>query len=390
MASRRRTIFTGLATVIGASVLAGCSVVGPVPFVDSTASNAAVKPVAVPLRERAGISAGSSILWEGDDVRLPKLQAVADSGARWFEFDIDWNSIQAGGQYSFDWSATDRVVLAARARGLKILGMAGYSPGWARPANCPPNTDKCLPKSPEYYAQFVKAAALRYGATSPIPSLRASIQAWQIWNEPNHYPFVQPVVDVGMYTRMLKRAYYEIKHVDPAATVIAGGTAPAPNDPSGRDMAPTKFLSRIYASGGKGFFDAFAHHPYSFPCNPLIKASWNAFTQTKFLHDVMVLNGEGAKKIWGTEAGAPTGADIGACTAGNPGRSVTEEMQAQYLTDYYKGWYGDFGSFTGPLFWFQIRDNGDDPNYYDDHFGLLRRDFTPKPAYVTMQRLLKG
>ena len=42
-------------------------------------------------------------------------------------------------------------------------------------------------------------------------------------------------------------------------------------------------------------------------------ASWNAFTQTKDLHDIMVQNGDGAKKIWGTEAGAPTGANVGAC-----------------------------------------------------------------------------
>ena len=73
------------------------------------------------------------------------------------------------------------------------------------------------------------------------------------------------------------------------------------------------FMRQIYANGGKGFFDAFAHHPYSFPCNPLTDASWNAFTQTKYLHDIMVQNGDGAKKIWGTEAGAPTGADIGTC-----------------------------------------------------------------------------
>ena len=68
---------------------------------------------------------------------------------------------------------------------------------------------------------------------------------------------------------MLKRAYVEIKAVDPTATVLAGGTAPAPDDPSGRDMSPVTFLRNIYANGGKGYFDAFAHHPYSFPCSPL-------------------------------------------------------------------------------------------------------------------------
>ena len=155
-------------------------------------------------------------------------------------------------------------------------------------------------------------------------------------------------------------------------------------------MAPVQFLSQIYANGGRGFFDAFAHHPYSFPCSPLTEASWNAFTQTRDLHTVMVQNGDGGKKIWGTEAGAPTATDVGTCTPGNVGRSVTEATQSQYLADYFKGWYGDYASFTGPLFWFQIRDNGTNPSYSDDHFGLLRWDFSAKPAYRTLQRLIRG
>jgi hypothetical protein len=104
----------------------------------------------------------------------------------------------------------------------------------------------------------------------------------------------------------------------------------------------------------------------------------------------MVQFGDGAKKIWGTEAGAPTGADIGACTAGHPGRSVSEATQSQFVADYFKGWYGDYASFTGPLFWFQIRDNGTNRGSVDDNLGLLRRDFSQKPAYRTFQRLIRS
>lgn len=399
MANRRRNLILGLATAFGVSLLAGCSVVGPIPFtssVPSPASESAQTPgvrasgPGSQLRDRVGISPGSTILWDSPDVRQRKIDAVAASGAKWLELDIDWNSIQNTGPDSFWWGPTDQVVLAARAKGLKILGMIGYTPPWARPRNCPPNTDKCLPASLQTFATFAAAAADRYGASGADPNLRGSIEDWQIWNEPNHYPFVQPTVDVGAYTRMLRRAYTEIKKVDSNARVLAGGTAPAPNDPSGRDMEPVQFLQGIYANKGKGFFDAFAHHPYSFPCNPLTVASWNAFTQTKLIHDVMVNAGDAAKKVWGTEAGAPTASDIGSCTPGNRGRSVSEAIQSQFMADYFKGWFGDYGSFTGPLFWYQIQDNGDSPTYYDDHFGLLRRNFTPKPAYRTLQRLING
>jgi hypothetical protein len=398
VARRRTKVLIGAAGLLGASLLAGCSVTSPIPFSSATPSpgtesartpSVSANGPGTPLAERVGISAGSTILWDPPDVEQHKLQAVADSGAKWFEMDIDWNSIQDGGPNSWMWTATDRVVNDARARGLKILGMLGYSPAWARPANCPPGSDKCFPASPETFATFAQVAAARYGSASPIPTLRNSITAWQVWNEPNHYPFAQPTVDAAAYTALLKRAYVQIKVADPLSTVLAGGTSPAGND-AGRDVAPVRFLRQIYASGGKGFFDAFAHHPYSFPCSPLTRAGWNSFTQTRDLHTVMVQNGDGNKKLWGTEAGAPTATDVGTCSPGDVGRSVTEATQSQYLADYFKGWYGDYASFTGPLFWFQIRDNGTNPGYYDDHFGLLRWDFSAKPAYRTLQRLIHG
>ena len=398
MAIRRRTIVLGMATLLGASLLAGCTVF-PTPFSSSVPSPAAESARTPGVRasgpqgllgERVGLSAGSTLLWDSASVRSRKLDAAAASGARWLEFDIDWNSIQNGGPTSYWWDATDRVVLDARARGLKLLGMIGYTPWWARPGNCPPDTDKCLPADPDTFADFAAAAARRYGSLSSIPNLRNSVQTWQIWNEPNHYPFVQPTVDVAGYTRMLRLSYVEIRRADPLAAVIAGGTAPAPDDPALRDVSPARFIQQIYENGGKGFFDAVGHHPYSFPCNPLTAASWNAFMQTKTIHDVMVQHGDGAKKVWGTEAGVPTATDVGTCTPGNTGRSVTEATQSQFLSDYFKGWYGDFGSFTGPLFWYQIQDNGDRRGYYDDNFGLLRRDFSQKPAYRTLQRLTRG
>ena len=223
------------------------------------------------LGERAGMSPGSAILWESPVRPGPHAPGHRRQRRPLGRVDVDWNSIQNGGPTSFWWER-DRPVRPRRPRPRpqdhrrrSATPPAGPAPRTARPAP----TSAC-PASPEYFADFARAAAQRYGSRSPIADLRSSITAWQIWNEPNHYPFVQPTVDVVGYTSMLKRAYVEIKGVDPTATVLAGGTAPAPDDPSGRDMSPVTFLRSIYANGGKGFFDAFGHHPYSFPCSPLV------------------------------------------------------------------------------------------------------------------------
>ncbi len=339
------------------------------------------------IQDRIGVAAGSAILWEDDASRQAELDAIAATGARWFSIDVDWPSIQPTGRYEFDWSVTDTVVREAKARDLLLIGMIGYSPDWAQPASCPSGTTHCLPRYPEDYARFAKAAALRYGTHAFDASLRGSISTWQIWNEANHVPFVQPTVDVAGYTRMLQAAYAEIKKVDPTSTVLAAGTAPAPDDPSGRDMAPVTFLEGIYANGGGDSFDAMAHHPYSFPCNPLINRSWNAFFQTYWIHQAMVRHGDGERKVWGTEAGAPTGSDVGTC-GGRDGVSVSEAEQATVARDYLRGWTQTFGSFTGPFLWYQIRDNGTDPQNYDDNLGLLRRDFSAKPAYLAVTQFL--
>ena len=329
---------------------------------------------------RVGIDASSSLLWEDDAARQSELDAIAASGASWTSLDIDWNSIQPTGPTEFDWSVTDTVVREAASRHLHLIGMLGYAPRWAVDTDCPPDTTHCLAARDEDYARFAKSAALRYGAHSYDPTLRGTIETWQIWNEPNHFPFVQPTVDVGKYTSMLRYAYREIKRVDASSTVLAGATAPAPDDPKGRDVAPLTFLEGIYAHGGGDSFDALAHHPYSFPCSPLVNQPWNAFMQTYWLHQALVRHGDGDRKIWGTEIGVPTGADVGTCGNDN-GLSLTEADQQTFMTDAVRAWTQTFGRFTGPLLWFQIRDAGTDPANPDDHFGLVRRDFTTKPAY---------
>ncbi len=350
-------------------------------------STATVGAAASPTGDRVGVSAGSLVLWESDAQRVAELNAIAATGAKWFGVDVDWASIEyQRGKYR--WAPLDSVVLEAKARGLRILGTIAYSPKWARPASCPVNNTHCLPAQAEDYANFARVAAARYGTYAPNVNLRGAIQGWQVWNEPNHYPFVQ-TVDVAFYTYMLKLTFGAIKGVDPWASVLAGGLSPAPDDPSGRDMSPAAFLSGIYFWGGKGWFDAVGHHPYSFPCSPLTDAPWNAFYQTLSLYMIMAYNGDGAKRIWGTEVGAPTGADLGTCGPNSPGVSVTEATQSLFAAQYISRWTNDWAAFTGPLIWFQIRDNGTDPMVWDDHLGLLHRDFTPKPSYQMFQYLLK-
>jgi hypothetical protein len=387
---RRRFPVVGTVGVLALALLVGACGYRPAPTIGAAAPPPdgtihsdgvpALRPIPA-LADRAGFNPGSGILWMNDADRRRELDAMAATGAKWIALDFDWNSIQGDGPASFRWDrSTDTVVREARARGLKIVATLAYSPPWARRAACA-STSHCLPADPAAYARFASAAVRRYGANAASPTFRGSVRVWQIWNEPNHYPFVQPTVDIPGYTAMLRLAYTAVKADDAGATVLAGATSPAGDDPRGRDVAPATFLRGIYANGGRGSFDAFSHHPYTYPDSPLVDAPWNAFTQTAILHQVMVDHGDGAKKIWGTESGAGTGSGS---------KSVTAARQAQLLHDYYAGWNTWYRSFTGPLLWFTVRDASSDTTNVTDNFGILRRDFRAKPARAALVTVLSG
>ncbi len=372
---RRRTFAAGRITRLGGVVLVACLLA---PLLGIASAGAATG-------DKLGASAGHLVLWESELEQVADLNAIAASGAKWLALDIDWASIEwKKGQYR--WATPDRVVLQAKARGLKVLGIVAYSPKWAAGSDCPAGTTHCLPAKAQNYANFAKAVVARYGHFAANPSLRGGLEAIQVWNEPNHYPFVQKV-DVPQYTNMLKLTFDAVKSVDWAAGIVAGGLSPAPDDPTGKDMSPTTFLNGIYFWGGKGYFDAVGHHPYSFPCSPLTEASWNAYQQTLNLRWVMAWNGDGAKRIWGTETGTPTGSQVGTCATSAQGKSSTEPVQALYAAQAVLRWTKEWGSFTGPLFWFQIRDNGTNQSVIDDNFGLVRRDYSEKLAFGTFQQL---
>ncbi|MGZ6954645.1 MAG: beta-xylosidase [Acidimicrobiia bacterium] len=335
---------------------------------------------------RAGISAGPDILWETSATRNADLDAIAASGATWINLDVDWKSIQGDGPTSYRWDrGLDTAVRDIAAHHLSIIGTIAYSPSWARGADCPASetTGHCYPADPTAYATFAGKAAQRYGSQSTDPTYRDTITTWQIWNEPNHQEFAQPKPDLDKYTAMLKGAYTRIKAADPRAYVITGGTAPAPNEPDGTEYTPETWLRGLYARGAQGYFDAVGHHPYMFPVNPLEAHSWNAFTQTGVLHDVMAANGDGSKTVWGTEMGAPTGTDT------TEPHVLTESQQAQWVHDYYYGWNTTFRSFTGPMIWMSIRDFSPDLSNKWDNLGLLRNDGSPKPAYGEFQRITR-
>lgn len=97
------------------------------------------------------------------------------------------------------------------------------------------------------------------------------------------------------------------------------------------------------------------------------------------VRDVMVAHGDSAKPMWLTELGWST-------YTGTYG--VSEAKQAQYLTDSFT-WLSSRPYVTN-AFWYAFRNTywlNDDPNSWEANVGLLRTDYTAKPALTALTEL---
>ena len=261
-----------------------------------------------PLRSRVGISFGDSLASMSDLELEQTLTDVAHLGATWIRFDMGWDAARPRQDGPYDWARYDRTIRAAHRLHLKCLPILTYTPQWARQAVCVASP-KSSPANPAAFATFARDAARRY---APM-----GIHVWEIWNEPNITKFWLPKPSPKAYTHLLKLTFTAIKSIDAKATIVSGGLAPAGD--TGGDISPIKFTEGMYRDGAKAYFDVLGYHPYCFPALPTQRLSWSGWSQMDdlgtSLRSVMKHYGDGAKKVWATEFGAPTG---------GPGPAATE------------------------------------------------------------------
>jgi polysaccharide biosynthesis protein PslG len=317
-----------------------------------------------------------------DETRiLVMLNNAKNIGAAVVGIDIHWNWIEdVSGS---EWNPTitqwlEFVLKEASKRNLKVLAIVLETPCWA---SSDPDKDCSSiptykynsaypPSNPQDYANFIEKLIKKY---------KNEIQYWQIWNEPNEVSFfIDP--DSTAYTALLHAAYPVIKEHDPKAIVLGGALSPRDHSQDANVNA-LDFLNNMYAAGAKGYFDAFAFHPYTDGFSPnYYNPGW---PMSSFYHSVptirehMLAHGD-ISPIWITESGWTTVESCSNCDW-QPQLPTTEEEQAMYLNEVFeiiKTW--DY--LDGYLYYTLTDKRNTDPTLWEDHFGLFRSDLTPKPA----------
>lgn len=296
----------------------------------------------------------NNYLFSRDDVKR-SVTLIEKAGIEWVRLDILWSDVEPEqGRFNFD--RYEVIVDHLRNRDRRILGVLHYNPLWR-------GGDWNQPPIPDDYCRYVKATVARF---------RDRIGFWEVWNEPDHPIYWRPQDDLTAYSALLKRAYSQIKTSDPTARVVLGGLA----------MEPAKKIRWIYEKAGRDAFDVANIHPFTAP---------GQLDQVRtFCEEVraeMARQGDEAKPLWLTEIGCPGLAPQIPSKGWWLGGKVTEDEQASWLETVYReamGWTG-----VQKIFWAFFRDTGAHFKDDVDYFGLVRHDFSEKPAFKTYKAVTR-
>jgi hypothetical protein len=262
------------------------------------------------------------------------------------------------GHVDLEW--LEQFVFLADSMGIVLRPYLGYTPDWAARPGRDEHAWNDPPRRAEDWVRFVGAVVRRL---RPYRSVRS----YEIYNEENVPLWWEGTADE--YARVLRQGAAAIRKADPDVDVLLGGM-----------VWPDVEWLESNCADGRAPFDVLPFHAYPETWTPdsiTVENYLGPGYRSDFLAEADRLCGR--KPIWINEMGFAT----------TPG--VSEQAQAEW-------WVRAFATFVAEprvehLGIYEIRDQrqgtpviGDAPNY---HLGLLRADGTPKPAFRTVQLLVK-
>lgn len=300
---------------------------------------------------------GTELLFTSPEKLNTDLDQVKASGATWLRVDLHTSQFTwTPGQYS--WRGMDALVAGANARGIALVGVLSQLPEYARPAGSSRNHGPTTAHERAAFAEFSKTLASRY---------RGRILAYEVWHNPNMADTWSPSPAISDYVALLADTSVALRAADPNATILAAGTGYS----SQPGLASLQWVETLYARGAAAHFDALAVH-----ANPNPNGTLGDLSLLDDYRAVMDRHGDQDARLWVTQSGVATAGE----------GASTEALQAKLLTAAGQAWARTPNH--GPLFWDTLNDRAGASAA--DHFGLLRRDGSRKPAWDAMTTLTRN
>ena len=296
------------------------------------------------------------------EIYQAQMQRLTALNLQWVRIAMHWAYLEPE-QGNFNLQAFDPMVAAMQQHQLKPVGfLVGSAPFATTAPIDSPFQDSFPPKDNRLYAHSLLRLAEHY----------PSIQAWQIWNEPNIFPFWRPQEDPKAYGELLRVSTQAMRSKFPDKTLVAAGMAYYSNMPShgGKLM-----LQSLLEMGVAQLNLVMAYHPYT-EAPEGASASQQDYLQTSnFINSALRAHGIG--QIWATEWGWSS-------------YNGPKEMQAIIGTDGQADYTlrrlalmsaQDFDR----IFLFNLSDLDSRAGPRDQGYGLLDLQANPKPVYTALQ-----
>jgi hypothetical protein len=296
------------------------------------------------------------------DVSERTFAQLRELGIRHARVDLLWCQVEPSQGAEPDWSMFDSVIASAQYYGIDLTPVVLCVPGWA-------NGNRhyfTYPTDPADFARFFARALARY----------PQIEAWEIWNEPNHPYFARPEPRVAPFVAMLRAANRARASTGSRAKLISGGLAAS----NGATTGLFTFFERMADAGALDLIDGLGVHPYSKRMPDQIRST---FMRLSALHRRLVERGRPDIPLWLTEYAVPDSA-----RPSGYGQAGDEAHQADALRKAYA--IAARWPWVARVTWYEARDNCDDAADPECRLGLMRPGFALKKSGTALRALLAG
>ena len=309
------------------------------------------------------LGVNAQFLWFSPQRYQMQIDRLKDLGLEWVRLDLHWDQLEPA-QNQYQVATLDQLVGKLQDNQLKsVFYLVGSAPfATTAPAGAP-YQDQYPPKDPNVFANRMALLSQRY----------PSVDAWQVWNEPNLLGFWRPVADPAGYATLLTASAAALRAVAPNTPVVAAGMAFFSEMPNGQTM-----FDALAALGVASLNTVVSYHPYTQLPEGNDPANLDFIAKTTQLNPA--LRNGGVQTLWSTEWGWST----------YPGPKdaqdiITQQGQADYVVrrlalmsalDYDR------------IFLFTLSDLDQRASVRDQFYGLLDIDANPKPVYTALKYFL--
>lgn len=217
------------------------------------------------------------------------------------------------------------------------------------PDSNPPTTDEARQR----FAEYVAAAAHSVAAQRPI---------FELWNEWNLAARKNPAFSAENYLALAKVAQPALKRALPDAPFIVGAIG---DDPG------WQWTQSILQLGVLKLADGISVHLYNFCMTPAKRSAAEIIERLDaFRRLVVQASGKENFPIYVTETGWPTA--TAKC-------GLTEQIEADNMAQLVL-WASTASSWLKGVWFYELKDSGQNPSELEHNFGLFRFDNSPKQA----------